>query len=713
MIPDASCKMNKRVKNILQRLGIAAGAEAGENVLQDITQSFLDEFVNGERSELKRAYASKLAEGMSESEAFKDVAKEYAQQLLMSGATGAVMGAGMMGGQTGLNAIRGGVLNDVLNQNSKRFNEKFEEWKGNRVPKVDPAELAEQNEIDVNEKVDNVNQAVDEINNLAEQIPDNTQLTDEEAEALQRGIERSAEEEAMNAGEIITPPGVNATDEVAEALENTGIPEETEPSEITSNNVNPPENIPPEGGQPSNSPTSRKGLRRSYTNTGVKSGIVDPYDLENNPVTMKDAEYEKHSNVEVSNEARKTLDERRDMFAEEYSSGTREVKEDIDLDRAMMLAEDDRTSSWMKDSILRNIGEHGTKAGQFIQAFAKWANTATGALAKATQVTVDNVKKWETRNKKRVETNNRIAQAINLIGVPEGSTQRVPLSHDQLKEQIAKTIQDAFGEDASKFSDEDIEYLTILAETKKVPVRTITRELEHKLETGEWFTIDESLPAKVEKAIKNGTISNMLDRIVNGETPKPEKEPEAYGRFLKKIRNSLQDENIGLSDIFDDLDVYFLGKLIQESVPKAEIENELRHRIETGEWYTIDESIQAPKHTDQKLQNAFKMLRGEDVKTEAEPKTFEQIRDEVKNTLEKNEVLDNFSDEDIDYLANLRQQGATTKYLADVLNTKEATGSWGIKPETQQRVNEIYEMIRHYDENSEEFVEGQAEAFRL
>lgn len=39
------------------------------------------------------------------------------------------------------------------------------------IPTMDPAELAKQNEIDVNAKVDNVNQAVDEINDLAEQAP--------------------------------------------------------------------------------------------------------------------------------------------------------------------------------------------------------------------------------------------------------------------------------------------------------------------------------------------------------------------------------------------------------------------------------------------------------------------------------------------------------------------------------------------------------------
>lgn len=67
------------------------------------------------------------------------------------------------------------------------------------IPTMDPAELAKQNEIDVNAKVDNVNQAVDEINKLDEEVPDvpdNTRLTDEEVEALQRGIERNAAEEA-------------------------------------------------------------------------------------------------------------------------------------------------------------------------------------------------------------------------------------------------------------------------------------------------------------------------------------------------------------------------------------------------------------------------------------------------------------------------------------------------------------------------------------
>lgn len=940
------------VMKLLANMGIAGAGEAGENLLQDITQSILDEFINKDQSDLRLAFADKVNNGMGETEAFKEVVKDYAAQEALSMATGFAMGAGMMGGTTVANEIKGGILNDVLDKNSRIVNDRLEKWRAekarqNAENQIDPLELAKQNEADIPTMEAQAEQAQAEIQRLAEEVPEvpEERLTPEEVEALKRGNEameapkespaeafdrerkeaiatlseadkrnvratirnsdigtrsypdvdlkdkaaarqywNEATEEARRAYELFDPDSpeayyaaevisarmadleksykqaLNAADnselpwfnpnpkgdlaaiesrindrfsrfdvsgneelsqlknDITDAVNdlydaidgtdigavndankrlasligkfdrrakkefenyksiggrdvsrpawryeqlNTSEPEltdeefsdlfggksakPTEPEvpaveeiadqtakqadeipavaaadgnippkngEVTNEDVNPPENIPPEEGN-GNPPSKDIGRRRTYTNTGVKSGVVDPHDLENDPVLKQDVQYEVRHEADTMAEASQTLSKNRDMYAEQYASGTMKVNRDVDLDRAMMLAKDDRTSKWMKDSILRNAATHGTDAGQFINAFKKWANTAVGAEAKATQVLVDRTEKWASRNKKLKETNNRVAQAINLIGVPESKGKRVPVSHDELKAQITKTIQDAFGKDASKFNDNDIEYLTVLAETKKVPVRTITRELEHKLETGEWFTIDESLPKKVEKAIKNGTISNMLDRIVNGEPAKVEKEPEAYGRFLAKIRNSLQDENIGLSDEFDDTDVYFLGKLIQERVPKKEIENELRHRIETGEWYTIDESIQAPKTTDQKLQNAFKILRGEDTKTEAAPKTFDQIRKEVKNTLEKNKVLDKYSDEDIDYLTNLRQQGATTKYLADALDTKEATGSWGIKPETQERVNEIFEMMRHYDEDSREFCEGQAEAFRL
>lgn len=744
------------IRGFLKRAGIAAGAEAGENLIQDLGQTFLDELINKENSELSTAVTQRIYNGESVEDAIKETAIDWLKDRGMSLATGALMGGAMFGGTAAINGLRGRADIPTIDPNNPPPGRSDL----TELPKVDPAELARQNEIDVNAKVDNVNQAVDEINKLDEEVPDvpdNTRLTDEEVEALQRGIERNAAEEAaMNevAGfeaerqqifkeiDDATARGEDpsmyygmlndleedmrsAHPELFDAKTSSyvGLPNESAnvPETPATDGGNPPTtppngggNVPPANGGGSASSSPSRGERNSITNTGIRSGIVTPDDLTNNTDIRDIVGYDIHHNDDIVNQARKDIASNRDMYQEQYASGTKEINSDLDLDRSMLLlTTDDTLSDWTRNSILRNLAEHGTEAGQFIQAFKKWANTATGALAKATKVDVDTTKKWETNNRQRVEANNRVAKAINLIGVPESDVQRVPLTHEQLREQITKTINDAFGDNAKKFTADDIEYLTILAETKKIPVRKITQELEHKLETGEWFTIDESLPVKVERAIKNGQISNMLDRIVNGETPKAEKEPEAYGRFLSKIRNSLQDESLGLADEFDDLDVYFIGKMIQERVPKKTIEDELRHRVETGEWYTIDESIQAPKPTNQKLQNAFKQMRGEATKSEPQPKTYEQIRDEVRNTLEKNGELGNYSDSDIEYLSHLVEQGASTKDIASAMNTKAATGRFGVSNETQAKVNELFETARHYNENSRQFVEAQAEAYKL
>lgn len=516
---------------------------------------------------------------------------------------------------------------------------------------------------------------------------------------------------------IKNPSSTNGT---PETVDTTGRVEPTITSEdvntespVNLENTDNPNNIPPDGITPNNVNPPDMGRRRSIINTMNKAGIVSDYDMENDQNIRDAIGYKIRHWDEVSDEAKERLDNNPDMWKEQYASGTREVRTDTDLDTGMTILEDPTTSKWTFDSILRNIAEHATEAGQFISGFRKWANTATGALAKATQIDAKTVKDWAERNIQVKEKNNRVAKAISLIGKPEGTIERVPQTHEELKEAIIKTINDAFGEDASKFNDDDIEYLTILAETKKVPVRTITKELEHKLDTGRWFTIDESLPKKTEKALKNGQISNMLDKIINGEQPKAQKEPEAYGRFLKKIENSLNDKALGLEGEFDGLDVYYLGKLIQERVPKATIENELRHRLETGEWYTIDESIEGSRPVNQRLRNAFKQLRGEDTEIVKPDKPYDQIRSEVVNTLEKEGVLADYSDSDIDYVAHLIEQGMPTKEIASALNTKSATGRFGITEETQQKVNELFEYARHYNEDSREFVEAQAEAYRL
>ena len=785
-------------KAVLGRLGVAAGTEAGENVIQNISQTFLDQMINGSRSDLQTAYADYLDSGMTADQAYKATFNDWLGSLGSDALMGAAMGAGMYGIGAGKSLVEGGLLKRLADRNSEKTWNNVEEYE--KAQALDAEEMARQNEIDAEEVAERQNQAAEEIQTLTEQLPE-ISLDPEDIERLNAVTDEGPRNEV--ARETEEAPAVETRPAESPELD------DAEPG-------NPPmgSNGPKPSGLNDLIPSSGEyDESRVITNTGIKSGVISPEDLELNAAMKDMSQHEVHKDKLTLAKAQSDVADYGDQLIREYTNGTRDIKTDLEVDRSMTILSDydENLANWQRDSMMRNMSEHGTEGGQFIHAFRKWANTAVGALVKATKVDVDNTKAWKSRNQKDFELNNRVAKAIAIMGKPDTpKSNGVPLSHEELKSRIIKTLKDAFGEDAKKFNADDIEYLTVLAETRKVSIRQIADEIEHKLKTGEWFTIDESLPkkeiknsqileivnrlakgdlpkpekartpveyskfltkiknslqdpshglaevfndadayyvgkmleagvpkstieeeiryrlnygewrtldeslpAKKEKLLKNGLIYNMLDEIINGEQPKAEKKSEPYGDFLKKIRNSLNDDSLGVADRFNDADVYFLGQMIQEGVPRKTIEEELRHKLQMGEWFTIDESIEPPKPRNQKLENAFKELMGDTSRVEPTPKTFNEIKDEVKNTLEKEGVLDKFNDSDIEYLANLIQNGASQRDIAEALHTKSATGRWGISDETRQKVNRLYEYARNFNENSREYVEAQAEALRL
>lgn len=707
-------------REILARMGVAAGTEAGENVLQDITQSFLDEIINKDNSELQTAYAEKVASGMTEEQAFKSTAADYAVQLLESGATGAAMGAGMYGLGAGRSLVEGGFLKRLADKNSEKTWNNVEEYE--KAQALDAEEMARQNEIDTEALEAERQQAVDAIQDLAEQLPEvsgddgeflkDSDLNDylrsgkgyhkNRAEAVKNGesvivrslselkdkihsiiqapgsdvskmqtvgvmrvgksitdqikaiddsldtsnyffqieptdlkhtynqhfepkmegnlpmneddvayalshlnegivesVQRSREggkrarilieapdgnyysvqviskkdgalslkslwktekdtldatEDSMNPSTVrsqgvssdssvppfdgavnsesqdaelgkITPTRVNPTEEVPQTLDNTGnVPPDT-PSEITPGDVKA-EDI---------------GQRRTYTNTGVKSGRVGANELESDPTLQSDTQYVIRRNADVSAEATDRVKNNPEMYREQYASGTKEIKEDTDVDTAMMLLDDDSMPDWTRYAILRNLAEHGTKAGQFIQAFAKWANTAIGSLAKAAKVDADITKAWESRN---------------------------------------RNVSDANGE----------------------------------------------LSRKLKEAI---------DNITDYSTRTPG-EPKALPIIRQEVQNTI------------------------DAYKKTWINEMDRTNMVMGDYQWLE-----------------------------------------------------FAPEDIDYLANMIDHGATVENLKDALNTKLATGRFGITAETQNQVNRLFQYAKQFDENSREFVEAQAEALRL
>lgn len=270
-------------------------------------------------------------------------------------------------------------------------------------------------------------------------------------------------------------------------------------------------------------------------------------------------------------------------------------------------------------SLAERLAYEGREGGRTVQAFAEYnKNTAVGALQDAQKAQDDFVlDPWRSKNKKARQGNSRIAKALADMGHKADNKIKPELTHDQIKNGVIAELNREVGSVEKYFNDSDIDFLTQMAEDKSIPVWQITSEIEHKLNT--------------------------------------------------------------------------------------------------GSWYTLDESVAIPKPTNRKLQNALDSLVEETIRTENATPSLKQITEEVRNTLGKESAdFDGlFTDDDIEYLANLIHEGASKDELADALDMKLATGSFGISDETLQEVNNIFKQISNYDPNSKQFVEGQAEAYRL
>lgn len=97
-------------------------------------------------------------------------------------------------------------------------------------------------------------------------------------------------------------------------------------------------------------------------------------------------------------------------------------------------------------------------------------------------------------------------------------------------------------------------------------------------------------------------------------------------------------------------------------------------------------------------------------------KTFEQILTEVKNTMGKESasVFDNFTEEDMQYLANLIHQGAGEQRIYDALCKKLSTGYWDISEADVKRVIEIFDEVNNMKyPNSKEANDLENEAYAI
>lgn len=886
------------IKKFLKQNAIAGLGEAGENIIQDIGQSFFDAIINGKNSELSKSYADKVASGMSEDDAFSAVAKEYVGQLGMSGALGFGMGSAMQAGTTALPKIP-----ELVSQKLAY----------NNVGALDPSIreiLFGDSELPVVKKATNqAETAKAEIENLSRQIPETRTDLDNYIEAIARpegnaeavyaiqkqlnnpdfkpitfntddgstyilskstrpgekwqlshmadtgefmGHSATATNEELlkliakakskisnldfsgssegifnptttTLGEMLNNPSQytyedfsramrtydhNASPEDFElediiyALSQTveddpdladmtvrmpnGVPTSTGASAPSADNFNltpkveqnrnnvPPTDIP---NNPNVPPADgNMGMSKVITNSAKNAGIVTPEQIDNDPVIKSIAEYAKHNNETTLDAAKQNVAKNGAQMLDDFNSGKTEINSDQTVDESFLLlrsltnqieelgenAPEDLIQK--KNLLLSRLRKAGTKYGQTIQAFAKWNKTPEGAIVNGQKILDERTSKFKSRNKKAVEQNNKLAEELDNIGREDFDTTisngggykksngksdsektssrldkalrqqgydgtmesepKAPKTHEQHRVEVENSIRKELGSVADQFNDNDFEYLTSLVESKQ-PVDIITDEIEHRLNHGEWYTIDESTPvkkatsSKLSKILKNMGDDSLKEKNRPQETGYPKK---SHATISEEVVNTLEKEAAGLG-LDTPTDIEFLTMMIEEKVPDWQIEDEINHRLMTGEWYTLDESIEPKAPISQKLKNALDSLVEEKVKPEKAELTIDEIREQVRNTLNRESAsagisrlytdLGEYTDADVDYLSYLIKNGATKQELADALNTKLATGTFAISPATEQKVVDLFKYAEKAGMNSKNGMDAMSAAYKL
>lgn len=370
-------------------------------------------------------------------------------------------------------------------------------------------------------------------------------------------------------------------------------------------------------------PTEQWKTSKARTNTIEKMGWGDQ-------MPEKDFAYRVYSEAEQNADSIARYKDSQNVVADIMNKNYNDYDE-LDVKKAFneaqrLLDQGDRQSIAQAQRLMTKNAAAQRQGGRIVQASAEFTrNTAVGAITDAEKMLDDTiVQPWVSTNKKTVEGNSRIAKALSDMGHKPNAKIKPELTHDQIRNGVIAELQKEVGSVEKYFNENDIEYLTQLAEDKSVPVWQITSEIEHKLNTGDWYSLDESLPIP---RPTNSKLQGVLKSLIEGEVRATEKAQPTLKQITEEVRNTL-------AKVFDEQETANLG-------------------------------------------------------------------------------IDYFTDDDVDYLANLINNGATREELANALNTRTAKGSWGISEETLQEVNNIFKQISNYDPNSKQFVEGQAEAYRL
>lgn len=720
------------LKSFLAKNAVAGLGEAGENVLQDVAQTFADNLINGKNSELRQSFDAKLANGEHPIQALNNVAREYEKQLLLSGATGFAMGSAMQGIPTIANGIAAKAFNEDLNSNSRKILQKVEDYKNskNAIPLVDDTPTDITQDLPTNRLVENAPQNNADRANLAQNNVVN------EIPTMRENAVNEPLNDSASVTETITPTDVNDSEPLRVA---------TEAVNHRQLNAN------------MNSLLNMFG-RRSEENIGQLRALLNEYAQTGDENTIKEArslakEIDKEYDGAKYTSKKGTVTEygygNFGKFSDQVDMFQNALKNQSALSKTSLTPGMEDLNGRINDLFSRyDLSDDVSKdIRKWKQSIKNLANETNGDnfdnYFDATSKLFDDIresKEFVSSYRGKVKANDfdvpeymAINDAIEDmyrnksfpksmaedIGLKNDNTLTVDMSdippmdetditsgNEKHRRVITNSAQNAgIITDADIEADPELKAIRDYEEhSNKRTYKQALNDVENNRSQFEQEYMNGDRAINTDLDVDRGMI--ILKRMANeiGESDNPQAIIAKRNAILRNMATNGTEA----------------GQFIQAFAKYANTPEDALVKAEKLDMENVErwgKRNKKAKETNEKLANALRM-QGYDGSMDADPQERPGInvyRNQVRNTLarEFGSINKQFTDADVDYLANLIEQGATTKELTDALNTKMATGKWGISAETQAKVNDIFDYIRQFDENSKDFVEGQAEAFRL
>lgn len=237
--------------------------------------------------------------------------------------------------------------------------------------------------------------------------------------------------------------------------------------------------------------------------------------------------------------------------------------------------------------ILEQTVSRQHKIGQLLQALAKYTHTAASAVTKATTMIHDATEDYTKKHKKQAATNGKLARALETMGnkYADRTTPKQPISHEEMLKRVRNTLEKESASVDELLTDNVIEQITALVESD-IPMWQLRDELEHFLNNGEFYTIDESTEQKQAKSQK---LANALREVTEGKQERVVNE-KTIAQIKQEVRTLINTEYYSISDEFDDDDIDFLANRIYNGAESQELVDALNQKLATGSLgYTEEE----------------------------------------------------------------------------------------------------------------------------